>query len=646
MPTSGRPPNRSPRPRKRVRGCIYARFSTRFQQSLDDQVRACREWAERHDVEVADDHVFTDAAASGKRRRRPGLDAMKAALERGTAQVVITYATNRLHRKIHLALKFVEEVIVERRRRCVFVAQDIDTANEQFWKQLIYVFAMLDEFGIMMTAGHVREAHVGLLQRRLVHGTLTYGYAGTPAGTGETTRRGRPRRHLAVDEAARPWVTRVFEWYVHERRPFAWIARELRRRGAPPPPKVPTWSGRAVKYLLMNRRYVGDWSYGWRETVWQSKGDYPRQYLKEIPTHAHSAEHLRIVDDRVFHAAQELLAKKQGRGGRPCHRGTPAVRDVLAEVCRCPKHDRPLRVSGAGGRHLSCPACKREEPAEQCLFSVLNRQLTRRLLFERLAELLLADTALVDEAVAAATRLAERAQRPDPARLDGLERELRSVAQRINFILDNPGESAEDRTENSDRLASLRARRGTLQSELSAARTAASAPVRVPTPEELRRIVDQLSEALTRAADGGDPEEVGAVTRIVIEMTGGRIDLSQQGEPRHHGGWLRGTFRLRPLRAMLARCGVDAADESAAAETAVTIDFREPDQAEALAEEAKTLYDQGLLFKRIAERLSEGRQRPVTRNAVAKAIAHWFSSRGLPCPDGRGRRADLKRPRP
>ncbi|HSH93243.1 MAG TPA: recombinase family protein [Roseimicrobium sp.] len=83
--------------RKKLRGCIYARFSTRFQHSIDDQLRACREWADKNNVTVLDRHVFSDAGETGKKSRRPGHQAMLAALAAGEIDVVITFSTNRLH---------------------------------------------------------------------------------------------------------------------------------------------------------------------------------------------------------------------------------------------------------------------------------------------------------------------------------------------------------------------------------------------------------------------------------------------------------------------------------------------------------------------------------------------------------------------
>ncbi|MGE3809683.1 MAG: hypothetical protein AB7K24_33880, partial [Gemmataceae bacterium] len=60
-------------------------------------------------------------------------------------------------------------------------------------------------------------------------------------------------------------------------------------------------------------------------------------------------------------------------------------------------------------------------------------------------------------------------------------------------------------------------------------------------------------------------------------------------------------------------------------------------QPEKLSDQAKQLFDQGLLMQEIAECLG------CNRDTVTQAIAYWFRSRGLPVPDGRTRRKQLPR---
>ena len=53
-------------------GAIYARYTTRFQQSIGDQVRSLFEEAERLKIFIPVENVFFDTAAKGYSSRRPG----------------------------------------------------------------------------------------------------------------------------------------------------------------------------------------------------------------------------------------------------------------------------------------------------------------------------------------------------------------------------------------------------------------------------------------------------------------------------------------------------------------------------------------------------------------------------------------------
>ncbi len=111
---------------------IYARYSTRFQDSVDDQVRECQTWAEQNGYTVAPDLIFVDRGKSGRLRRRPSRLALQAALEKGSFDVLVVFATSRLERNDYRIQQFVQEEIVERRKRAVFVMSSVDT-NDPNW---------------------------------------------------------------------------------------------------------------------------------------------------------------------------------------------------------------------------------------------------------------------------------------------------------------------------------------------------------------------------------------------------------------------------------------------------------------------------------------------------------------------------------
>jgi DNA invertase Pin-like site-specific DNA recombinase len=227
-------PTRGPR---RQRAGIYARFSTKYQHSTEDQVRKCREWAERNGLTVRPEHVFVDEAVTGRSSRRSGLAALRQALQDNQIDVVICLATNRLFRKAYKAAQFVEEEIVDRGKRAVFIDTNIDTADEGRWRQYFQIHSMLDEFTATSTVGHIRASQEGLFLQGRVFGSLTFGYCGQEV-PGLTTRKGGPARRIVIDPVAAEWVQKAFHWFLQERLSILQIAQRLNAEGAPPPPHV------------------------------------------------------------------------------------------------------------------------------------------------------------------------------------------------------------------------------------------------------------------------------------------------------------------------------------------------------------------------------------------------------------------------
>lgn len=630
---------RLPRARAAATGLIYARYSTRFQDSIADQVRACFEAAVAREIFVAVDHVFYDLAVRGSKAQRDGLGQAQAQVAAGGVGAFLAFTTNRLHRKMHRCLRFVEEELVERGVRAIFPKSGVDTADIQRWKMLLSFHAMMDEFVVSMYADNVRAAHEGLMERGLVFGTVPFGYAGDPI-PGEFTRRKRPRCRLIVDPETGPVVGRIFRWYADDRVTIDEIVRRLNGDPAIPlPPRCMTgaWTRTVVRALLENARYRGSWQYGATQTVWQSKKDYARQVPRDEPLRTAQVEGLRVVPDDLWCRAQRRLAGEPRPVGRKPVDGDRRSRPrMLNGLFRCPAHDRPLYVGGAHGRAMFCKACKEMSPEGRPLYSQLNRALALRLTCQALAGLIRGDDGLVGQVIAACRREAERSGRPDPAKLDALRRRVQQLDRQVAFLLDNLGETEEDRRDSADRLRRLRRDRASSAAELAGREADRDRPIAVPGEAEVHSLLAELGRILEAAATDDPGAETGIAREIIATLTGGRIDLEQQGERRPHRGWLRGRFRVDLLPYLAARSsGSEVGGTSEGVE--VVIDYREPAEPDALADRAKALFDEGLLIKEIGSRLG------VSRNLVAAALARWHASRGLPAPDGRSRRSGLGR---
>src|SRR5262249_30314146 len=125
-------------------------------------------------------------------------------------------------------------------------------------------------------------------------------------------------------------------------------------------------------------------------------------------------------------------------------------------------------------------------------------------------------------------------------------------------------------------------------------------------------------------------EESGRAREILRLLTGGRIDLFQQGERKAQRGWLQGRFRVRLVNCFVNEAlGLSASDVDGGIE--VVIDYRDTS---ALVAQAKELADQGLCNWQIAEIMG------CVRSRVTKLLKTWYESRGLPAPSGHIRRSE------
>jgi len=110
-----------------TRCAIYARFSSEKQNalSIDQQIRKCREYADRSGLRVLDDCIFADSAISGATDDRAGLQRLlTCAKEKPPAfNVILVDDTSRLSRKLSDALR-IKERLDFAGIRVIFVSQD------------------------------------------------------------------------------------------------------------------------------------------------------------------------------------------------------------------------------------------------------------------------------------------------------------------------------------------------------------------------------------------------------------------------------------------------------------------------------------------------------------------------------------------
>jgi hypothetical protein len=216
-----------------------------------------------------------------------------------------------------------------------------------------------------------------------------------------------------------------------------------------------------------------------------------------------------------------------------------------------------------------------------------------------------------------------------------LQRKVKVLNENAQFILENPGSTKTDRHENSQRLQQLRAQRTIMERQIADYEVRAKrANVQPPDMSTIEHIVRDMAGMLQRAASG-DATTAMEYRHILSDLTGGKIVMSQAGEAKAQRGWLRGTFKLQLVEAVLKRADDSIAPTGEAAGEEIVIDFVATTLKDERSEQVKQLWDQGMLMVEIAQKLG------IYKSQATAALKYWFESRGQKAPDGRSRRSDL-----
>jgi len=635
---------RLPRSAAKSIGAIYARYSTRFQDSVADQVRGILEDAVRLGIFIPREMIFFDLAVRGYKKHRVGLDQLREVLRKKQVGVLLLFATNRLFRKTYRTLEFVDQVHKGWGLRCIFVKSGVDTDDKRRWETLLAQQAMFDQFVVTMYVENIHGAHEGLLSKQLVFGTISYGYQGEPI-PGQLTKRGKPRCKIVVDKETSEIVKRIFLWYVgdldctgDEPLSINEIVRKLNEdESIPLPPRCKSgeWTRLAVLRVLRNLRYRGVWQYGVTEATYVPDGDYVRQRMRAEPLQEVYLKDLDFISKDLWDRAQKRLAKEVRRRGRQPKDGDRQSRPrLLNGLFVCPEHDQILYVGGPHGRMMYCPSCNRLTEENRPLFTHLGRKTALRLTCQKLASLVVADGELVQDIIVACQREAEHAQKPNPRYLAQLLADRDRLTRSIDFTMRNPGETAEDQAESDRLLRQCRNERAGILLDIERYQAAEGESIVVPTEAEVRDLLARLGDLLVAAAEGGIDGEAAMARELIDELIDGKILLYQQGERKRGKGWLQRRFRLRLLStAVHALLGQQpqVADEG----MEVVIDYIRPKCYEDDLERAWQLYKQDVLCVEIAKELK------CSKSKVTQLLKLAARKYGEELPDGRSRRGRL-----
>lgn len=487
-----------------LRVAVYARYSSdrQSERSARDQIELCRRFIEARGGELGPALTFSDEAISGAVLARPALQALREHIRGRAIDVLVVEDLSRLSRDGRDAFELRGELAYAR-VRLLGVSDGTDTERAGA--------ALIDGVRIVL-AEHERHeiawrTRRGMEQRArdgLSTGGLPLGYrseevAGAVGGRG----RDAPRR-VVIDEPKAELVRWIFGRYDSGWAPKR-IALDLNQQ-AIPSPRGRGWRASAIRAILLNRRYIGDWSFGRKEWM-RHPTTRSRRYRERSAEEVVSLERpdLVIVARDVWDRVAARFAAHPRRSGRP-----PTRPYLLSGIARCGACAGPLVICGGQhpARYYGCSAAQagtlcatgRHTVSELRLRSTVLGILRERLLAPHVLEAFhaRARTLLEGELVRA------RLEREDLART--LDRKRDQAARLVAAIAEGLAVSTTVR----DTLQTVE----TEIAALEARRRALAEPRALPSADELVELaldmqrlldgdVDEAREVLRRCFDGG-----------------------------------------------------------------------------------------------------------------------------------------------
>jgi DNA invertase Pin-like site-specific DNA recombinase len=440
-----------------VKAAIYARYSSENQrpESIEDQILACRKLARERDLQIDDQHIYADRAASGARKDRRGLNALLAASESGQFGVVIVDDLSRLARDNYLMLSILAELRF-RGVEVISVADGLTTDDEECMLG-IQVRGIFNELQLRDLRKKTLRGQLGQKQRGFAVGERTFGYRSVPVGEMRMDKKGRPRPDgykMEIDPVEAATVVQIFSKFA-DGVSLTRIVKRLNEEQIPGSSRMTKgWSPSTITRMLANEKYTGRWVWNRTETRRDPKTGRRRRFPKpESEWVISEDDSLRIIPtslwDQVQKRREEIQQNWPGQAGK---RGFEVRRrarvavyptQLFSGAMTCGTCGKSiLQVSGKAGGYYGCLSATKG--------GCDNRLLVRRTLLERVLIDALRERVLCRENLVYVSRRIEKeisrvyADVPEVLRLKQIELSAldRRIANFVEFIGEGRGSQA------------------------------------------------------------------------------------------------------------------------------------------------------------------------------------------------------------
>lgn len=229
-----------------MRAVIYARYSRgpkQTDQSIEGQLRVCHKFCEDHDLEVVEEYI--DRHITGTSDQRPEFQRMVADAKKHKFEALVLYDTKRFSRNKY------DSVIYKAQIKKAGVQIFYATENISDTPEGVLLESVLEGLAQYESMEMARKIKRGMYETALkgkTPGTTpSYGYRVNSDG------------FYVIEETEAKAIKYAFDRYL-KGASFAEISRNLNELGYRTRKGKP-FSGQAIKRILTNRRYIGEFTF-------------------------------------------------------------------------------------------------------------------------------------------------------------------------------------------------------------------------------------------------------------------------------------------------------------------------------------------------------------------------------------------------
>jgi DNA invertase Pin-like site-specific DNA recombinase len=614
-------------------GTVCTRFSTKFQDSTEDQIRACVDWAAKNQIFIPPEFLCVDEAVKGRKQNRPGLNRARGILKNRHATVIVMFKLSRMFRIAHQANRFLQEEIYEQGLRGISVTQGIDTAKKD-WRLHAGVIGIMDEEMLYAVADHVRAGQIGMFLKGWTVGAIGIGYTPVEVPGASRTKRGLPRTMPSVHRDHGAMVRLHFE-LVGDGMPLVDGVRKWRADGGPVDPRAKPGpiSEEAYRRMLSRIEYTGLWKFGRKRNKWLSSADTLCQEVapaEEVVTR--QCEELRIVSDELFWKVQAILEENK-HGPRPKRTKVHSVADLVVGVFSCGICGEKFKRAGGTCVHMHCPHI--DCPAR----AMVVREDAVAAICTVLAKAMISEPVLVDTVMGSFSVLTDTSSVDDM--ITSSERRLQQLLNKIRDLEELVGEgSDEDRDRRKAQIVAAQNERQRVQTNIAALNRQRSGGREKPlTRSDVVGQIDDLHRLLDDTASGKlGADVVGVAATLFRRLVGRRVIIHAERRPGRARFTVKATFTPNIAATCVEKLGAMTPLVAGPVEQPITVTIKKVPRVDEIADEVQTLYDvDKKSFTAINTMLEAKYGEKIGPGNCCAAYRRYYEIRNLPLPAPRGK---------